>query len=79
LSKLGTNDIGSTRLQNLTREPSYDIVNSREHSQVLRRESHYCRYAARISFGLAVFDCPPFLRMRMPQWSQPGILVCSVF
>ena len=65
-----------TRLENLTREPSYDIVNPREHSQVLRRESHYGRYAARASSGLAVFDCPVMNASAVSAWDAglPALL-----
>jgi hypothetical protein len=76
LSKLERMTWAGTRLQNLTREQSYDIVNPREHSQVLRRESHYCRYAARASSGLAVLDCPVMNASAVSAWdtSLPGLL-----
>jgi hypothetical protein len=73
LSKLERMTWAGTRLQNLTREQSYDIVNPCEHSHVLRRESHHCRYAARASSGLAVFDCPVMNASAVSAWDT-GLL-----
>jgi hypothetical protein len=76
LSKLRTNGMGRHRVQNLTRRQSYDIVSLCERSQVLRWESHHCRYAARASSGLAVFDCSIMNASTVSVWDTglPGLL-----
>ena len=68
--------MGRHQVQNLTRRQSYDIVSPCERSQVLRCESHHCRYAARASPGLAVFDCSIMNASAVSVWDTglPGLL-----